>query len=183
MEAIPLREDWSQDPEILVTPLSLTQFWDCYWADNAIYYLNALHRDPDDYITKSTAWSDPVITETFLDEPVLQERVILKTIRNREPFTADWSYIDQHYMLLEKTDTKIRIAERHITSNAPYTDKFQVWFYWEFITPDPESYQVVFRKQYFIHWNSGKKPLVWRTIVKYVRRGIADFNDQYAEFF
>ena len=141
VEEIPLQgEDWLQDPEILVTPLSLTQFWDCYFADNAPYYANMLYRDPDDYITQSTAWGDPEMYETFLDVPVLQERKIMKTIRNREPFTPDFSYIEHRYMLLEKTDTKIRFAEVHITSNAPYVDKFEVWFVWDIISPDPESY-------------------------------------------
>ena len=164
MEEIPLYgEEWLQDPEILVTPLSLTQFWECYFSDNAPYYVNALYRDPEDYITLSTAWGDPeMYEEGFLDMPVLQERKMLKTIRNREPFTPDWSYIEHRYMLLEKTDTNIKIGEVHITSNAPYVDKFQVWFIWEIMTPDPESYQVVFRKQYNINWAS--KPMVWKTI-------------------
>ena len=142
-----------------------------------------LLRDPDDYITLSTPWGEPEFyPETFRDMPVLQERKILKTIRNREPFTPDWSYIEQRYILLEKTETLIKFAEVHITTNAPYVENFEVHFIWEILTPDPESYQVVFRKQYNLHWLKSK-PLVWKTIRKFVFKGIVDYNNQYSTFF
>ena len=60
MEAIPLQGNkWAQDPEILVAPLSLDQFWEAYWADDAPYYLQAIVRDVDDSIVESTAWGPP----------------------------------------------------------------------------------------------------------------------------
>ena len=60
MEAIPLQgKKWAQDPEILVAPLSLDQFWEAYWADDAPYYLQAIVRDVDDSIVESTAWGPP----------------------------------------------------------------------------------------------------------------------------
>ena len=40
MDAVPLLgEEWIQDPEVLVVPLSLEQYWDCFWADDAPYYV------------------------------------------------------------------------------------------------------------------------------------------------
>ena len=43
MEAIPLiTDEWKQDPEILVSPMSLEDFWSCFWADDAPYYVEAI---------------------------------------------------------------------------------------------------------------------------------------------
>ena len=40
MDDVPLQgEGWGQDPEILIAPLSLQQYWDCYWADDAPFYI------------------------------------------------------------------------------------------------------------------------------------------------
>jgi len=81
MEEVPLQgEGWKQDPEILVTPLTLEEYWDCYWSDNAPYYVQALERDPEDEMLSNTAWSDPTpgyemaggpSAAGMYDEPVL----------------------------------------------------------------------------------------------------------------
>ena len=104
-----------------------------------------------------------------------------KDIRNRVAFTPDYAYETIRFHLLEKTDTKIKILETHVTENAPYTDSFEVWLMWEIISPDPLSYQVVFRKQYWVNWFS--KPLVWKTIKKFIVEGLVDYNDLLPPFF
>ena len=40
MEAIPKQaDDWIIAPEILVAPLSLEQFWEAFWANDAPYFV------------------------------------------------------------------------------------------------------------------------------------------------
>ena len=49
MESMPLEgNDWVQDFEIIVIPLTLDQFWNAFWANDAPYYIPARPRDPED---------------------------------------------------------------------------------------------------------------------------------------
>ena len=50
-------DSWDQFMEIIVLPLSLQQYWDAFWADNAPYFVAAFKRHEDDEITKHTNWS------------------------------------------------------------------------------------------------------------------------------
>ena len=60
MEDVPLQADgWKQDPEILVTALTLEEYWDCFWSDHAPYYVQALERDLEDQMLSNTAWGEP----------------------------------------------------------------------------------------------------------------------------
>ena len=62
-----------------------------------------------------------------------------KKVRNRVAFAPDYADLAVRYSLLEKTDTSIKIKETHVSSNAPYTDTFEVWIVWNIMTPDPNS--------------------------------------------
>ena len=76
VENIPLTDDdWAVDPAILVSVLSLEQYWECYWEDNAPYYVQTIERDMDDIMGSNTAWGSPSEgNETELGYDVLQER-------------------------------------------------------------------------------------------------------------
>ena len=113
--------------------------------------------------------------------PALQERRLEKRIRMDNPFTPDFAPLFMRFSLLEKSDTKIRIKETHVTTDAPYVDTFEVWILWDIITPDPSSSQVVFRKLYKCHWFD--KPFMWRTVLSYAIDGIVDFNEKLPPFF
>ena len=97
-------------------------------------------RDVDDRVGTSTAWGTPTPgKETELDGPVLQERNLDKEVRNRVAFAPDYADTKLRFSLLEKSETKIRIKETHVTYDAPYVDNFEVWIYWDIVTPDPLS--------------------------------------------
>ena len=157
MEDLPMQGDgWEQDPEILVTTLSLEQYWDCFWSDNAPYYLQAVERDAEDEVLSSTTWGEPTPgfeTEVQYDVPVLQERRLDKLNRIRAAFAPDHGKEHIRFQLLEKSATKIKIKETHVNGDeVPYGDTFEIWMVWEVLTPDPLSQQVVFRKQFYLHW-------------------------------
>ena len=49
MEETPLlSKKWGMFTDILVLPLSLDQYWDAFWADDAPYYVGAIERDDRD---------------------------------------------------------------------------------------------------------------------------------------
>ena len=83
--------------------------------------------------------------------------------------------------MLEKTDTKMKVKQTHFSRNAPYTETFEIWVIWDILTPDPESNQVVFRKQYKIKWFS--KPVVWRIIRNAVTKGLNKQNELLPTYF
>ena len=60
MEAVPLMtKKWGIFTDILVLPLSLDQYWEAFWADDAPYYVGAIERDPRDNFNNQTTWGDP----------------------------------------------------------------------------------------------------------------------------
>ena len=60
MESIPLQdESWGVYTDILVLPLTLDQYWDAFWADEAPYYYPGIERDPEDIFLSSSTWGEP----------------------------------------------------------------------------------------------------------------------------
>ena len=161
MDAIPLQGDeWIQSPQTLVAPLSLEQFWDCYWTNDAPYYLEAIMVDPEDLLLLSTNWRRPSEGQTVLiGKPVIQERIFEKDKRARIAFAPDFVNYYARFSLVERNETYMQVFEQHITTGAPYTDTFHYNAIWEAMTPDPRSNQVVFRKSFRIRWF--EKPLIW----------------------
>ena len=182
MEAIPLiTDEWKQDPEILVSPMSLEDFWSCFWADDAPYYVEAITRDPDDKLKFITAWGPPTPGfEEGFGKPVIEERRLEKKVRTRG-MGPDYAYLKAYTSLVEKTDTRILIKQTQKTEDAPYVDTFEVQIAWEFLTPDPLSYQVAIRKSYYIRWFSS--PMVKGIITKAVTNGVKEFNTKLSDFF
>ena len=73
MRRIPFEGDeWKQDLETLVVPLTLDQYWDAYWASDAPYYIEVIPLDPEDELTEATGWGEPSPGfETELGMPVI----------------------------------------------------------------------------------------------------------------
>ena len=59
MQNITMEDEWQESMQILVSPLSLEQYWDCYWSDDAPYYLQAIILDPEDIVLLGTDWRQP----------------------------------------------------------------------------------------------------------------------------
>ena len=85
MEELPMQgEGWKMDPQILVAPLSLDSFWDCFWVNDAPYYLQAIMVSSEDLLLLSTDWRNPSPgEEVHLDTEVLEERILEKSMRIR----------------------------------------------------------------------------------------------------
>ena len=147
IEAVPLEgKDWEIDLDILVVPLSLEEYWETFWADDAPYYVPTKPRDPDDVLLSSTNWSTPSLGyEERSGKPVLQERIYERTLVIRGNPLASQMHSTVYFSLLEKTDYKITIRTTAISDGAPYVTSCESWLKYEIITPDPRSKQVVMR--------------------------------------
>ena len=85
VDGMPLEKGWEQDLETLVIPLSLEEYWETFWADDAPYYLLSKPRDPDDVLLSNTDWSTDLTPgyEERSGKPVLLERIYERTLRVR----------------------------------------------------------------------------------------------------
>ena len=174
--------------------MTLDEFWDAYWSDEAPYYAMSLNRDIDDYLLRSTVWGEPspgwefpggqVAIDNGWDwkEPVLKERRYDKVNRIYAAFTPDWGDEFIYIQLLAKNETYIKILQHHIQGEeVPYADTFVIWMVWEMLTPDPLSHQVVFRKSSKVEWVD--KPIVGKTIERITLVGLNRYHNKCAAFY
>jgi hypothetical protein len=59
---------------------------------------------------------------------------------------------NKHWMLIEKTDTYVKIAVINNQQGYPYATDFEFFEQWDIRTPDPRSNQISIRHQYKINW-------------------------------
>ena len=91
--------------------MSLEQYWSCFWADDAPYFIEAIERDNEDKLKLMTAWGSPTPGyETQLGMTTIQERRMEKKVRSRG-MGPDYAYLHVYTDLLEKSDTKILIKQ------------------------------------------------------------------------
>ena len=87
MSAVPLPdlpegEKWQQPTDYQVLPMSLQQYWDAYFSDDAPYYPWAKLRDVEDIVNRQTAWRSPSPNyATINGKPSIQEKYIDRTNR------------------------------------------------------------------------------------------------------
>jgi hypothetical protein len=61
-DAIPMEpaaNGWDRDLPIMVVPLSLDDFMECFWADDSPYFIPAIETAPTDEIVQYSLWADP----------------------------------------------------------------------------------------------------------------------------
>ena len=100
-------------PEILVAPLSLDQYWEAFWSNEAPYYIQAIIRDEEDSITRSTKWGPPEIYKELHGENAI---TYINSIYN----------IAQNYYISKQYNNALvnlkKILERPSSHLAYYTD-------------------------------------------------------------
>ena len=126
LDSYPLEgNDWYQDMETLVLPISLEAYWCTFWADDAPYFVGKKERDPEDVFIASSDWQTPTPGfETQLGWKVLQEKTLEMYLRLRDIPFADHSYSKSYFSLLLKTDRGIIIKGTGTAEGAPYADTF-----------------------------------------------------------
>lgn len=168
MNEIPLMPaslGWDQDLETMVLPMSLSDFMDAFWADDAPFYIPGMIMGKEKKIVNYTKWGEPNIADKWnFGEDVKSTRAIEKEFEYGI-WSGVWSTIQSisHVALLEATATKITIMIMETQSGFTYSDKYQDWYKYEIMTTSEDSKQVVVRKQSALRWL--EKPWVtWRYI-------------------
>ena len=52
-------DEWRFGVDELVLPLSIDQYFDAFWSDEAPYYNPGMARLPEDELIEATPWSTP----------------------------------------------------------------------------------------------------------------------------
>ena len=78
----------------MVLPMSLTEFMECYWADDAPFFLPGKMFGHEDYIVNYTDWFEPRIRDkTIFGDDIKSTRLVEKSIEDGI-YTGVWSTIN-----------------------------------------------------------------------------------------
>lgn len=59
MDSHPVRDDWTRYMPNVVMPLSIDQTWDCFFADDAPFFISQQISDLGDKVNAITNWGEP----------------------------------------------------------------------------------------------------------------------------
>ena len=138
----------------IILEMSLDKFWDCFYADDAPYYVSDIKKDPKDEFVEATKWHAPSEEqfEMAFGKPVQSERSEEWIIHvDNSPFT-DHSNSKAVDLLVERTEVNLEFKKIMISWGSLYADRFQIWLKFETVTADPRSKFVVVVPQYKFVW-------------------------------
>jgi len=74
----PAEDGWDRDLPIMVVPMTLEDFMDCFWADQAPFFIPAI-LEKGDTVVNYTLWGDATEDEkTLFGKDVIKTRKIEK---------------------------------------------------------------------------------------------------------
>ena len=121
-------------------PLSLVQYWDAFYTDDAPYFPQGIETDPESIVVESSGWREP--SPDYLEIngiQVIQERYLERLIRSRSAITPDHCDNYAYASLLEKSDTRITIHVTGYGTNCPTASDVKIYSQWDVLTADPRS--------------------------------------------
>jgi len=95
----------------MVLHMSLTEFMEAFWADEAPFFVPGVLFGQEDKVVNYTDWYEPKLEDiTVFGDNVQSVRLVEKSVEDGL-YTGLWSTINtiQHIALLESTETKVTI--------------------------------------------------------------------------
>ena len=186
---VPLEEDdggWEREMDIQVVPISLSQFWDAFLANDAPYYYLALvddHLDRPYLLVENEDWGQPSEGEEVIwGKDVVQERMLERFRARKHNLFCQHIHEEVYLSLVEKTDTKITLKESTIYKDLNFYRGFEFWVKWEIVTDDPRSQQVALRQSYVVKWYD--KPWGLGKLINWeVMTDFREDNKKFEDFF
>lgn len=145
LELRPASEGWNQSIDVFVLPLSLEQFWEAYWADDAPYFIPAFNKDSRDELISYSDWGMPTHGgEKITKEFVGKQRTIERKVHGSSYLNHD--HESEIISLVQHTSTTL-IVDTVVAQSGGfmYSSDFVPHVRWEILTDDPRSNQVVVR--------------------------------------
>jgi len=134
----PASDSWDSNIDVFVLPLSLNQYWEAYWADDAPYFIPAFRKDSRDEALSYSDWQTPMHGgDDIIGEPIEQQRVYERKIHGN-------SFINHTHeleiiSLLGKDSSKITLSSLVFQRGALYAQDVVPHVRWEIMTDDPRS--------------------------------------------
>ena len=156
-------DSWEQLIESMVVPLSLEDYWNAFWADDAPFFVPAFMTGEGEEIESATDWGKP-IDETGLiygNTPVDKQRIIERKVEPSGGILTRVKHQKEVISLIEKNERKISLKVVTFNTGSMYAKTYQQWAKWEFVTPDPKSNQVAVRQHSVTRWTGNHKPLLF----------------------
>ena len=126
----PASEGWDQDLKTMVLPMSLDEYMDCFWADEAPFFIPGHLTGPEDRIVNYTNWLEPTDEDELLfSSDVIAYRMVEKDLQD-SLYTQIWSTINsvQHIELMEQSPTKVSIVVLVTQSGFTFADTYTQWY-------------------------------------------------------
>ena len=181
---MPAEHGWDQDLEATVLPMPLDDYMECFWTDEAPYFVPAVLKSRDDKVVNYTYWGDPTLDDIYMfGGDVVSSRTIEKTVHT-SLYTKLMGTIStiEHIVILENSPTNVTIMVVQTQSGFSYADSYTEWYKWTIMTPDERSDQVVFRKESSLQWRS-KPWVVWRYIESWAVKILKSDSYHWHDFF
>ena len=152
----PIREGFGTLENVYVLPISVGEYWDNFYADDADYFYNKTLLEKGDEVHNWSDWYKPT-EEKYMEwfgQEVLQQRDIEVAFDlPPNPFIKH-ATATKHYLLLNKTETSLDIAVLDNQNGFPYAESFETLEFWEIKAADPRSNQVAVRHSWMIDWKN-----------------------------
>lgn len=108
---MPAEHGWDQDLEATVLPMPLDDYMECFWTDEAPYFVPAVLKSRDDKVVNYTYWGDPTLDDIYMfGGDVVSSRTIEKTVHT-SLYTKLMGTIStiEHIVILENSPTNVTI--------------------------------------------------------------------------
>ena len=177
MDAVPLKDGYILAVSPFVLPLSLTQYFNAFLADDAPYFYDKLLAALDNTIIEVDKWTDvasdaPAEKKEAFGVPVLKTREFKISTQTGNPL-APTCNSDVTYLLYKQSDTQIDSKTISFAPDQYLADDFKYLENWEVLSAGPDSNQVVVRMSYSIDWLSHPFS-IWKIMKKSIESKVAD---------
>lgn len=171
MDKYPLQEGWTRYMRDVILPLTIDQVWDCFFADDAPYFIDQQISDLGDKLRGTSDWhevTDPRYMES-VGMPVLQKREIKSDCKVPPNPFVDHGNSTKNLMLVKRDDIEMIFGEVNAQNGMIYADSFEIWTKWEIYAPFPGSQKTILGHSYKLIWLN--KPWAVSGILESVAEG------------
>ena len=110
----------------MVVPLSLEDYWNAFWANDAPYFVPAFMTHDGDEIVSATDWQAPVEETDFfyINTPVDSQRIIKRKLEPKGSFLSRVTRETEYISEIERNETKITLKVVKLNKGSMYAPTY-----------------------------------------------------------
>ena len=120
-------DSWEQIIESMVVPLSLEDYWNAFWANDAPYFVPAFQTRDGAEIVKASDWKKPVEeTSVFYNNtPVDRQRVIKREVEPKGGILLRFDRQTEYISQIERSERKITLKVVKVQTGSQYAKTYE----------------------------------------------------------